>query len=71
MKLINKKQNKACSLQENGTHRIYSDNKRKNTQLFIYTRLGFELAYQRLLKFGYADCTESEFEKYFMELNTK
>lgn len=65
IKLINNKQNKACSLQKNGTHRVYSNNSRKNTKLFICNREGFDKVLDRLRSFGYKECTEVKFDSYF------
>lgn len=64
MYLINANQNKACSLHKDGTHRIYFDNRRKGTKLYIYHGK-FDFVLNRLKSFGYKECSEQIFYKYF------
>lgn len=70
MFLINKKQNKACSFNRNGWHRVYFDNKRNGTKTYCKDhRLTGDQIHQRLLSFGYENCTEEEFNNYFIKNN--
>ena len=70
MFLINKKQNKACSFPDKGggSHRIYFNNKRTKTERYSKGRyMTVEQTYQRLISFGYENCTEEEFNNYFIK----
>lgn len=64
MYLLNKRQNKVCSLHKDGTHRIYFNNRRKGTKLYIYHNK-FDFVLNRLQSFGYKECDEIEFNNYF------
>ena len=63
-KMINKSQNKVVSLKTSGTHRVYLNNSRKGTELFIYHNNFFK-AKSKLEVFGYEECAEEEFNNYF------
>lgn len=62
--LINTNFNTACSLRKNGTHRIYRNNKRKDTTLYIYHGK-YDFVLKRLKSFDYEICSETTFNNYF------
>jgi hypothetical protein len=64
MYLINHSKNTACVLHKSGTHRIYFNRKRKGTKQYIYKNK-YNLALNRLLYFGYIECTEVVFNAWF------
>ena len=62
--LINTNFNTACSLHKDGSHRIYYNNKRKGTKLYIYHGK-YDYVLKLLKSFGYEICDETIFNNYF------
>lgn len=62
--------NKVAIIHFDGCHRVYKENKRKNTDLYL-TRIGQEKTLKRLLNFGYQIISQIEFDNYFIKNNQK
>lgn len=62
--MYNETTNKAVVIQSNGAHRIYSNNKAKNTQLYL-NRKGQSKIMELLSSFGYTEITSKQFSEYF------
>lgn len=63
--LKNTIKNKVAIMQSSGTHRVYNNNKRTKTDLYIYRGKRQNEAIKKLLLFGYELCDEKEFNNYF------
>jgi hypothetical protein len=60
--------NKVVIMQSSGTHRVYNNNKRTKTDLYIYRGKRQSEAIKKLISFGFVLCTEIEFNNYFNKI---
>lgn len=68
--MINLEQNKVAIVHKSGTHRIYSNNNKKNTVRYLY-RGKENFVIKRLRNFGYIFCETHFFCKYFEDHGVK
>ena len=56
--------NKIAIVHHNGVHRVYKENKAKDTQLYL-NRIGQSKMKQKLESFGYKEVSQEVFNNYF------